>query len=165
MEHTQASNSRQFAIGSPIISVEAEFRSSNNIVNPNDVGLIIAHHFDDFRRQKRSHIASHNVTAAEGGSLSASPEPEIVHASAVPGFRDTHHCCRLCRTLLPATSFYPSNLKRSTFYCKTCCVAKSQASTHKSQSKESAAAPTANRHCRSSCISCKPASSVAWYRS
>ena len=125
MEPTQASNF-QLPFGSPIILFDADLPIRKSSVDPNAVGSNIAHHFDEFRRQKRSLFASPVLNRDPG------------NASLVPGFRDTHHCCRLCLTLLPATSFYPSNLKRSTFYCKTCCVAKSQASTHKA--KDSAAA-------------------------
>ena len=133
MEPTQASNF-QLPLGSPIIHFDADLPIRNSAVDTNAVGSNIAHHFDEFRRQKRSLIAP-PVLNREPGNV-----------SSVSGFRDTHHCCRLCLTLLPATSFYPSNLKRSTFYCKTCCVAK--ASTHKGthKAKDRAAALVAGEN-------------------
>jgi hypothetical protein len=107
MEQAQVSNDSSHAYSGPPSS---------------DVGMSIAHHFDEFRRQKRP------FDVAFAAAVPASP---ALHAASarVSGFRIGHHCCRICKTLLPATSFYPSNLKRSTFYCKSCCNAKKQANT------------------------------------
>lgn len=50
-------------------------------------------------------------------------------ASAQHIFTSNTHCCTLCNLVLPSSSFYPSNLQRSAFYCKGCCrkQAKTQA--------------------------------------
>ena len=121
MEPAQASH-LQLPFGSPILLFDADLRNpgNNSTVSSNAVGLSIAHHFGEFRRQRRSPMIA--VNSAPGAGV-----------FAVSGFRDSHHCCRLCKTLLPATSFYPSSLKRSTFYCKTCCVTKSHANIQKAK--------------------------------
>ena len=85
------------------------------------LGMSIARHFDEFRRLKRPFDVA--FAAAVPASSTA-----INALASVSGFRIGHHCCKICKTLLPVTSFYPSHLKRSVFYCKTCCNAKKQAS-------------------------------------
>jgi hypothetical protein len=136
MEPAQASQ-LQLPYGSPIISFDADLPGSNSTVSSNAVGLSIAHHFGEFRRQRRSPmIAANSAVSAPGAGV-----------SAVSGFRDSHYCCRSCKTLLPATSFYPSSLKRSMFYCKTCCVAKSHANIQKAKEsgdRTGASVPAAN---------------------
>jgi len=38
-----------------------------------------------------------------------------------PAFANDTFCCTICDQMLPPSSFYPSNLQRSAFYCKACC--------------------------------------------
>ena len=42
-------------------------------------------------------------------------------------FANNTFCCTICDRLLPPSSFYPSNLQRSAFYCKACCRRQVQA--------------------------------------
>jgi len=152
MEHAPVSHVQQLPvqIGSSIIVHDVdgaavgmqstEIAATLNIVS-GGVGKSIAHHFvDEFRRYKWARIstasaASHTHRAA----TTLPPQPTTASIAdvdvktpcpppaTVSGFRATLHCCRICKTLLRATSFYPSNLRRSTFYCKTCCNSKKQA--------------------------------------
>ena len=136
-------------IGSPIISLaidsdaDVQMRSTDIAANSSTVtvGQHIAHHFDEFRRYKQSSMANaahrYRVMATGSASVLDTTSSSVTDITPAPvpvsGFRATLHCCRTCKILLPATSFYPSNLKRFTFYCKTCCVAKKHASTRKTR--------------------------------
>lgn len=68
-----------------------------------------------------------------------------------PTFTNNTFCCTVCNCVLPASSFYPSNLRRSAFYCKTCC--RQQAQAHRDLKKRRAPAPLddsdSTRHTRS----------------
>jgi hypothetical protein len=147
MEQAHASTA-QLPFGSPIISLDTDVQmlSTDSVATSSStVGRNIAHHFDEFRRYKRSSMASaaRRATATAPDTSSLSFTDNAPASVSVSGFRPTLHCCRTCHTLLPVTCFYPSNLKRFTFYCKTCCVAKKHASTHKARRNKSDASTAA----------------------
>jgi len=123
----------------PSFAQHSEHGSSGNS-SPASEGLRIVDHFHAFQRQKRARIALHAAAEEENvierkdvneakEDLDSAQGSTDVGISVPAGFRSTHHCCRLCRTLLPAACFYPSSLKRCAFYCKACSVVKNRANT------------------------------------
>ena len=105
------------------------------VAAPAQVGLIVAHHFEQYQRQKQSHL---RTAAQTPHAVTRSPHDHNTNldpAPAVSGFRGSHHFCRLCSQMLPVASFYPSNLKRGAFYCKACSTAKYRSQTASKRAK------------------------------
>lgn len=91
----------------------------------------IADLLQTFRRHKRMRIEMHPDVA----TTQVVPRPESDHEVMsdvnvqvdsngpfpdMPGFLSTHLCCTVCHAIKPVASFYPSNIRRSAFYCKDC---------------------------------------------
>lgn len=68
----------------------------------------------------------------------------VIQSGLTCTFTNNTFCCTVCNCVLPASSFYPSNLRRSAFYCKTCC--RQQAQAHRDAKKRRAPTPSDDCH-------------------